>query len=557
MPRVRRSSAVLLVCAALLAGCKIRPDAATPTAEPAATSEPQAAEAGLAEAPATTPPAPPPAPAPLPAPIEPPSGVPIEVATVTAPDAWRWDDPATRTTAANAAAERLRAWLLRTGRAAVLLALPANYAWLSAGADNDLGLGSPRAVLAITPERSLVLAPSDTIRTARRSLTGLGFLARTYRWDLGADPAAPVKAIAPLVGTGPLAADTHRPGTEYVAEELTALRERLGEPQQTALRGLGRRVAEVVAETVAQATPETTAVGLRSQLIAQLTAAGLQPLDVRVTPLAQLPETGLWAGDETTLASGAAIHVVGGRGGLSVALGRTITFGDQPEATEAYVRARRVMVGLLAAVRVGVPLRELYRAAERAADAAGESKLFQRVSPGGVGAFEPSALPLAPQAEAALAAGQCLVLRAPLDRAYLADTYLVQSGKVELLTWCEGWPSPAEWVNGREVPMATLRGAEEAVREIELRRQEIEARRAADAFLGQLLSSAVERAARTTPLRPTPPAEKPPAASAPQAPPVEAPAAAPSPGPPADATPPTGPPEGPTSEAVPSPAQGR
>ena len=521
MPVALRRTSFALILLGLLAGCKIQPDprgaepAVTAPEQPSATA-PAAPPEILPEAlPTATAEALPVAPAdgslPLPelpatpAPAEPAVGpsclVPI------APETLAWTN-SERAQVSGAAVQRVRDWLHATHRAAVLAAAPENYAWLTGGATNQLAADAPDAVLCVLPERVLVVAPSDLISPARAPLAGLGILGRTYRWDLGRLPDAPVRAIRSLVGTGVIAADQHLPGSEYVADELTALRQELAPLQQSLLRAAGRRLADAVAQVLGavRAAPSETA--LAGQLREAVTDSGLIVTDLRVTALDSLSRTGLTQPTETTLESGAAVSVTAACAGLQVTVGRCVTPTAQSSAAMAYDTARQSYAGVVGKLAAGVALREVYRTAELAATAAGVQGNFAVWSPGGAGAYQVAALPFGPSSTQRLTAGQAVTITVRVPGAYLADTILVQDFQLELLTSSPHWPSPTIYVHGQALPVPTLRGGELAVAEAEQSRATAAARRRGYGFLQQLVGAAATAAARQQPeAKPEPAAE--------------------------------------------------
>ncbi len=486
--------ALCLALLGLLPGCKITPDepdtpAATPPPRPAPAPAQEPADEPAeqaAEQPAALDPVPE---LPAPAADGPASGPAITVAEALEPP-----DPTGRAAAVDEHLAAVRAWLLRTRRGALLLSRPENYAWLTAGEDNQIAAGAPPAALAVLPARVLVVAPSDILAAARAPLRGLTIHATTYRWDLGRDPSAPVRAVGALAGTGTIAADEHRPGSEYVADEITALRQSLSAFEQQRLTWLGRAAAAAVHQAVEALAVEATEAELAGAVESALTAAGAEVLDLRVTSLDRLRRDGLAPAAEVPLGSGAAVHLVAGRWGLSATVGRTVALRPDPLVSDAYGVARSVYATLLGRVAASAPLRELFAAAAQRADELGAGGLFARVSPGAVGGYGAGSQPIAPTSVARLAAGCAVTLTVQHPRAYLAETLLLSEAGVAIVTAGE-WPAPGQSVNGRLVPIPTLRGAEADVAAAEQSRAEQARRRRRFEFLERIVGRAVEQAA--------------------------------------------------------------
>jgi len=501
---VRLARLLLTVCLALVVtGCKVTPSprsaVSPPVAAPPApkTPAPQAvAPAGVA------------LPVPSGLPTSPgaagggtgptiTTSVPESLLSAGAPE----PDESGRRAAVQARLDAVRAWVQRSQLGGVLISVPATYAWLTLGASNDLGPGRPSACLAVLPDRVLVLAPSDGIDTARVPLRGLGWSGRTWRYDLGADEGAPVRAVQPLSGSVTLGADTHRPGTLFMADELTKLRRGLFTADLPRYRWLAAAAGQAVAEALAKAAATESERAVEQRLRAALAAAGVGVAWVCVTALERLASDGLAPAGETKLASGAAVQVVATRWGLQTTVGRTVTPQARPEASEAFVAARRVYAAVLGALALDARLADVARAAAQAGAATGTSEALAAGPVAGVGACEPLAQPCTGESEGRLVAGDVMTVTVRLPRAYLADTVVVGAEGLTVATASKDWPSPAFVINGRAVAVPTLRGAEEAVVKAEQQGVTAEARLCAARFLERTLGSALAAAAKAAPAK--------------------------------------------------------
>ena len=397
----------------------------------------------------------------------------------------------------------LRVWLSNSGRRALLLELPENFAWATFGGENQPVADAPGAALAILPDRALIVGPSDIIELVRGPLAGLGLRGLSYRWDLGREPETMVEAVRGLAGPGVIAADTHRPGTEYVADDLAARRLALVNIEQQRLAWLAATAAETVAGVLGTVRANMRQSEVAETVRGKLTGAGVKVADLRMARLDKLTTAGLGA-PSGEVGPGIAIHVTAERWGLTVVVGRSVSPSADRVAVDGMVTARRVYGGLLAAVVPGKVLRDAYRAATRAATTAGVGEPFAVQPPGGVGAYRPFTRLFGPTAIEKLAAGQAAQITVLVPGAYLADTVQVAADGVRLLTVTPSWPSPAELVSGRPVPLPTLRGGELAVIGAEAERSATERRADALSFLNELIGEAAREAIEATPT-PAPP----------------------------------------------------
>jgi hypothetical protein len=268
------------------------------------------------------------------------------------------------------------------------------------------------------------------------------------------------------------------------------------------LAWLAATASETVAEVLGNARAEDPQTVLAGALRTQLTAGGVRVVDLRMARLETLTPRGFGAPATASVGPGVAVHVTVERWGLQAVIGRSVSPGADDAAVEAMVTARRVYARLLAEVGPGAVLRNVHQAATQAAIAAGAGEPFAVQPPGGVGAYRPLTRLFGPTAIEPLAAQQAVQLTVLVPGAYLADTALLEPDGVQLLTVTPGWPSPAELVNGRPVPLPTLRGGELAVVAAEQERSVTEQRAAALKFLNDLVGDAAFKAIDATPAPP-------------------------------------------------------
>ncbi|MCC7492100.1 MAG: hypothetical protein IT204_07145 [Fimbriimonadaceae bacterium] len=516
-PRVLRPIAVLACLA--LAGCRVMPAPRQPAATGATTPAPASSASPAAASPLVEVPAPgtqapvdsAPAAAPaagvawptLPEPTRPP-GLPdgppvVRAATETPlPSAGL----AELRLAVDDKLTRLRLFLASSGFRVVLLSDPANYAWVTGGASNQPAGGGPAAVLAVLPDRALVLAGSDQLAAVRTPLRGLGLTGLALPWAEARDAAAVVQAARRSVGAGSIAADSYRPGVEYVGPAVRALREDLTALDRGRLQWLGATCGETVATVLRRLEAPQTELALGRRLETALRERGLTLVDLRVTALARLAADGLTPPGPATLASGAAVQLTAARWGLQVTLGRTVCGSAEPATVEAVVAARRIYAGTVAAVAAGQPLREVYATAVAAGGRVGLPGLARDLPPGGVGAYETAWQPCAPRATGRLAERQAVLVQVRLGRAVLADTLLLAAGEVRQITLTPGFPAPRQVVGTRLIAVPTLRGGELAVATAEAERATAGARARRTQFLQQLLGDTLADLKAATPATP-------------------------------------------------------
>lgn len=406
-----RRGLFLVAVAVLLAGCELQPQPRPTPSAPLTGPGPSTAAA------------PEPTPAPVPEPA------------VAQPVA----DAAARAAEVAARVALVQEWLTATQRGAVLLAEPGNVAWLTLGASLAAPPGRPAGVLAVLPREVLVVAPADTIDSARAAVAEFGWSGRTYRWDLGADPAAPVRAVAPLAGGAALGSDVRRSGADYVADAIAGLRRGLRAAEVAGWQALGATLRAAAGRAAAAVATST-----EREVAALLAAEPGLPADawIRVVALDRWATDGLAAPSDAPVAAGAVLQLVASREGYTATYGTTLLppgVAEPPAAVgHDWALAQRLLAAAegVAAPAAG-PLNAVYAAAAREAGSLAAGEAFPKIFLGGLGAGDPARWPLAAESAAVLRAGDVLTAEARLPRAYAATAWYLGGAE-------DGVGAPAE-----------------------------------------------------------------------------------------------------------------
>jgi len=334
----------------------------------------------------------------------------------------------------DARADRLDAHLDRHDLAAVWLARPAGFAWLTGCSDVDEGVaaagydGSFRA-----------LAARGHADRLRAEALPAAFDVEAVDWH--ADLGAAVAERSP----GPAAADVDAPG--LAAVDPRALYAPLTDDDVDRYRELGREVAaavETVCRHVESDDPEyEVAAGLRIALASRGVRAvrllvgggGGARAYPRPTPTDAPPvDSGL-------------VAVVGERRGLHAACSRTVAF-DPPDDLEADHRAAaRIETTALAAARAAAgsggagTAGDVFDAIRAAYRAIGRPDGWRAAGVGGATGYAVREWRAAPGATDPVAAPMAHAYGPTVGGARGGDTYLVTGDGVELLTKAGGWPT--------------------------------------------------------------------------------------------------------------------
>ena len=173
---------------------------------------------------------------------------------------------------------RVRELLERKGLEALLISRQANFAWLTCGGDNHVGIATEvgSASLLVTREAKwLVCDNIEAGRVMEEELGGLDYQQSPYQWYEGSLP----QAVGKLV-RGKLGADTPMADAGLVESDLARLRYSLLPEEVQRYRWLGARCGEVMRYAAGAAEP-----GMTEHEIAGLIGAGLLKLGIIPTVL--------------------------------------------------------------------------------------------------------------------------------------------------------------------------------------------------------------------------------------------------------------------------------
>lgn len=345
---------------------------------------------------------------------------------------------------------RVRAHLAATASRAMLLATHANFAWITGGGRNHVGIATERGVagILVTADRAVLLADNiERRRLEEEELGSLALEAREFPWWSGSlvDEALALAPAAELVTDVPV------PGARlFGAADAMRLRNPLLPVEIERYRVLGGQVGVVLTHAAFHCRPALTEHQLAGMLAGALSDFGITPgvilvaVDERVRTRRHPLPTG------RRLESYAMLVVGGRRDGLHVSATRLAHFGPAPEELkERHLACARVDAAFLAATRPGARLSEIFRAGMDAYAREGYPDEWRHHHQGGPTGYAGRDLRAAPDAEAEVQLHQAFAWNPSIAGAKSEDTVLVTEAGVEVLS-----PTP-------DLPTVTVEAAGE------------------------------------------------------------------------------------------------
>lgn len=267
---------------------------------------------------------------------------------------------------------RVRGFLEREKLGGLLLSHVRNFAWLTAGGDSYIVLGSPSgagSLLVLADGRRFLLSPNnESLRLMHEELADLGFELREYKWF--EDKIAPDRKLAllhKLAAGRPVATDLAYADLRLTEKEIAALRVPLMRGEIERLRWLGRETSAAVAEVARAVRPRMTERQMEAMTSNALLRRGIRPTvllmgsDERIASYRHATPT------DHKVRRYAMINVCGERWGLVVAVTRFVHFGALPKELARRAQAvARIDAAYLAHTVPGATADEILRAGMRA-----------------------------------------------------------------------------------------------------------------------------------------------------------------------------------------------
>lgn len=347
--------------------------------------------------------------------------------------------------------QRIRDLAARLGLDGICLSRAINFAWFTAGGNNRVVTGSETgaAALVILGEKKYVVAPKNEIeRIMEEQVCDLGFETWTYEWYASRE-----KAIADLIGNRRVGSDIPLGGWPVVGADLNRLRYSLTGEEIARAREIGVICSRELAATCASIQPGMTEWEIQAELAGRLLKYGVRPAVLLVGTDERALKYRHPVPTNKKLDKYAVIGLVGEKGGLHIALTRSVYFGAVPDALRRlYDVALKVEAAFLQASTVGASSQVIFNRGRAAYAAAGFPDEWQRHHQGGAIGYAPREYRAGEGAEEIIQPDQMLAWNPTVQGTKCEDTVLVTAaGGLEFLTSVpKWWPVIAVEIGGQE-----------------------------------------------------------------------------------------------------------
>ncbi len=174
----------------------------------------------------------------------------------------------------------VRELLEQKGLAGIYLKRQHNFAWLTAGGHNHVGIATEMGVAGLLITARDVFAVCNSIEAPRMAqeegIEDLGIRIRSYPWYDERER----ETVEELCGGGSVGSDASLPQSEDISGAIAPLRWSLGEDEAERFAEVGRMTALAAEETAATVRPGETESGVVGRLAARLWADGMDYITI-------------------------------------------------------------------------------------------------------------------------------------------------------------------------------------------------------------------------------------------------------------------------------------
>lgn len=347
---------------------------------------------------------------------------------------------------------RARELLDKKGLAALALSTQANFAWITGGGDNHVGITSETGVATavITRDRKFVVCDNiEAPRIADEEVEGRGFEVVSYPWHEG----NLTDKLRALVGSGEVGADTAIPGTVHSESDLEPYRRSLTPEEIERYRWVGTSTAECMNAVCRALEPGLTEYEIAAMLNHALRERGmistvtLIAVDDRIRNYRHPIPT------ERQLERHAMVVVGAKRWGLIISMTRLVHFGElSAELIRKHKAVTAVDAAFIANTVPGADVAEIFdkAVAEYAAQGyAEEWKLHHQGGPTGYKGREYRATGLT---HVPVAENQAFSWNPSITGTKSEDTIIATPEGPEIISAIEVWPMIDTDYAGRNLP---------------------------------------------------------------------------------------------------------
>lgn len=342
--------------------------------------------------------------------------------------------------------ERVSAFLEAERLGGLLLGTQRNFAWLSCGGDNHVGLATADGVALLLVlrdgQRFVITANNERPRITEEELSGLGFEPIELLWhELRANPHRLKEAIAALADPTTIGTDTAVSDLPNVEAKFAPLRYRLTDAEIERYRMHGSACAAAIEETAREVRIGMSEKEVESLLAYKLLNHGARPTVLLVASDERCFKYRHPIPTQRKVERYVCLSTCARRWGLTVAVTRLVHFGSIPAETERrYQTLLNVATNLMAHTRPGMTSGDLFNLLTGWYAAEGFEGEWRNHHQGGATGYIERDWVAYPDGPHIVQARQAFAWNPTMAGVKVEDTMLIHDTGHEIITQTDNWP---------------------------------------------------------------------------------------------------------------------
>ncbi len=337
---------------------------------------------------------------------------------------------------------------------ALLLQQPANFAWLTCGAQNQRGgMTGQTGSLFVTPDaRVIACSNADTAQFFEADISGLGFQLKERPWF---EPRTVM--VSDLCRGRRVASDTGTNETDDISLLLLGMRLPLSGYDVEHLREAGRFITHGIEATARSLIRGRTEAEIAGEVSHRLLKHGVVPERIQILGDGRGRRFRYWSFDQSTVQRYCTISVVGRYHGLYVGAARTVSLGSPPtDLLAAFEPAALIAATGMFFSQPEWELFEVWNRVRRLYEKTGAAPEWRQADQADVVEYEFGSVPLMPSSEFRLTPGVPLFWHPSVGPALMGDTVVVTNEGAEIVTPSSDWPTVPISVKGVNIDIPAI-----------------------------------------------------------------------------------------------------
>ncbi len=349
--------------------------------------------------------------------------------------------------------DRLDAFLDRERLEGVLLSTQRNFAWLTCGGSNHVGLATPDGIASLLvlrqSRRFVISSNNESARISEEETSALGFESLEIPWhELRSDPHRVRQAVAGITDPDRIGADSMA-GFSNIEGRFAAMRYRLHDEEIKRYRAHAAATGRAIEETARALEPGWSERDVEALLTFNLLKRGARPTVLLVAGDDRFRKYRHPIPTDHRFSRFVALSTCARRWGLTAAVTRLVHFGAiPPDLTKTYQALQTVEQRLLESTTPGATAGAIFEKLQAAYKSVCFAEAWREHHQGGATGYLEREWVATPGGAQTVERAQAFAWNPTITGTKIEDTVLVTAAGVEVMTSTGEWPSSEFSVRG-------------------------------------------------------------------------------------------------------------